>query len=51
MTDPWWYVPQEARVRHDLVCRSIPNALRLTAARMPDAEALVAEDEIGRAHV
>jgi len=44
MTDPWWYVPQEARVRHDLVCRSIPNALRLTAARMPDAEALVAED-------
>jgi len=44
MTDPWWYVPQEARVRHDLVCRSIPNALRLTAERMPDAEALVAED-------
>jgi len=44
VTDPWWYVPQEARVRHDLVCRSIPNALRLTARRMPDAEALVAED-------
>jgi len=44
MTDPWWYVPQEARVRHDLACRSIPNALRLTARRIPDSEALVGED-------
>ncbi len=44
MSDPWWYLPAEARVRYDLECGSIPNALRLTARRMPDAEALVAED-------
>jgi len=44
MTDPWWYLPPEARVRYDLECGSIPNALRLTARRLPDAEALVGED-------
>ncbi len=44
MTDPWWYLPPEARIRYDLECRSIPNALRLTARGMPAAEALVAED-------
>ena len=44
MTDPWWYVPDAARTRHDLECGSIPNALRLTARRTPDAEALVGED-------
>ena len=44
MTDPWWYVPREARVRYDLEYGSIANALRTTARRMPDAEALVAED-------
>jgi len=42
--DPWWYIPDYARVRYDLECRSIPNALRLTAQRHPDLEALVAED-------
>jgi acyl-CoA synthetase (AMP-forming)/AMP-acid ligase II len=42
--DPWWYIPEHARVRYDLRCRSIPNALRLTAQRHPDLEALVAED-------
>src|SRR4051794_36226017 len=42
--DPWWYVPEHARVRYDLKCRNIPNALRLTAQRHPDLEALVAED-------
>jgi acyl-CoA synthetase (AMP-forming)/AMP-acid ligase II len=44
MTDPWWYISESDRVRYDLECRSIPNALRLTAARLPDNEALVAED-------
>ena len=42
--DPWWYIPQHARVRYDLKCGNIPNALRLTAQRHPDLEALVAED-------
>jgi HIP---CoA ligase len=42
--DPWWYVPDEARIRCDLECGSIPNALRRTARRMPEAEALVGED-------
>src|SRR3954464_1102552 len=42
--DPWRYIPEHARVRYDLQCRSIPNALRLTAQRHPDLEALVAED-------
>src|SRR3954447_14775964 len=42
--DPWWYIPEHARVRYDLQCRSIPNALRLTAQRHPDLEAMVAED-------
>jgi acyl-CoA synthetase (AMP-forming)/AMP-acid ligase II len=42
--DPWWYIPEHARVRYDLKCRNIPNALRLTAQRHPDLEALVAED-------
>ncbi|MBW8801971.1 MAG: AMP-binding protein [Streptomyces sp.] len=31
-------------MRYDLQCRSIPNALRLTAQRHPDLEAMVAED-------
>ena len=43
-TDPWWYVPEHARVRYDLQCRSIPNALRLSAQRHPDLEAMVGED-------
>ena len=43
-TDPWWYVPEHARTRFDLQCRSIPNALRLTAGRHADLEALVGED-------
>lgn len=43
-TDPWWYVPQELRVRYDLECRSIPNALRRTAAGYPEGLAMVAED-------
>ena len=43
-TDPWWYYPEHARVRYDLECRSIPNALRLTAQRHPDLEAMVGED-------
>src|SRR3954447_15603758 len=42
--DPWWYIPEHARVRYDLQCRSIPNALRLTAQRHADLEAMVAED-------
>jgi acyl-CoA synthetase (AMP-forming)/AMP-acid ligase II len=42
--DPWWYVPHHARVRYDIECGSIPNALRQTARRMPQAEALVGED-------
>jgi acyl-CoA synthetase (AMP-forming)/AMP-acid ligase II len=43
-TDPWWYIPVHARVRYDVECLSIPNALRQTAQRHPDREALVAED-------
>ncbi|MEU7815169.1 AMP-binding protein [Pseudonocardia sp. NPDC049154] len=43
-TDPWWYVPEHTKVRYDERCHSIPNTLRQTAARLPDAEALVAED-------
>ncbi|QTI70927.1 AMP-binding protein [Gordonia polyisoprenivorans] len=43
-TDPWWYFPADARKRYDLECRSIPNALRLTAQRHPDLEAIVGED-------
>lgn len=43
-TDPWWYIPDHLKVRYDERCRSIPNALRQTAARLPEAEALVAED-------
>ena len=42
--DPWWYFPEHARRRYDLECRSIPNALRLTARRHPDIEAMVGED-------
>lgn len=42
--DPWWYFPEHARTRFDLQCRSIPNALRLTAERHPDLEAMVGED-------
>jgi acyl-CoA synthetase (AMP-forming)/AMP-acid ligase II len=44
VTDPWWYLPQDSRIRYDLECGSIPNALRQTARRLPDAEALVGED-------
>jgi acyl-CoA synthetase (AMP-forming)/AMP-acid ligase II len=43
-TDPWWYIPEELRTRYDLRCRSIPNALRQTAASYPDGTALVGED-------
>lgn len=43
-TDQWWYFPEHARTRFDLQCRSIPNALRLTAQRNPDLEAMVGED-------
>ncbi|MFI5953148.1 AMP-binding protein [Cryptosporangium sp. NPDC051539] len=42
--DPWWYIPQDARIRYDVECRSIPHALRMTAERHPLREALVAED-------
>lgn len=44
MTDPWRYLPQDSRTRYDLECGTIPNALRQTARRLPDTEALVAED-------
>lgn len=43
-TDPWWYFPEHARTRYDVECHSIPNALRLTARRHPDLEAMVGED-------
>ena len=42
--DKWWYIPDYARRRWDLECRSIPNAVRLSAQRDPAAEAVVAED-------
>ncbi|MFE9320759.1 AMP-binding protein [Nocardia sp. NPDC052278] len=42
--DPWWYIPQELRIRYDLICRSIPNALRRTAVSYPNGLALVGED-------
>ncbi|WP_433632494.1 AMP-binding protein [Nocardia sp. CA-120079] len=42
--DPWWYIPQELRIRYDLICRSIPNALRRTAVSYPNGRALVGED-------
>ncbi|MFI7670743.1 AMP-binding protein [Nocardia sp. NPDC049526] len=42
--DPWWYIPQELRIRYDLICRSIPNALCRTAVSYPNGLALVGED-------
>lgn len=39
--DRWGYVPDDLRIRYDEECVSIPHAVRLTAARHPDLEALV----------
>ena len=41
--DPWWYIPDELRIRYDQEYVSIPNAVRISAWRFPAAEALVDE--------
>jgi acyl-CoA synthetase (AMP-forming)/AMP-acid ligase II len=39
--DPWWYIPENLRIRYDQEYVSIPNAARIAARRFPGAEALV----------
>jgi acyl-CoA synthetase (AMP-forming)/AMP-acid ligase II len=41
--DPWWYIPDELRIRYDQEFVSIPNAVRISAGRWPAAEALADE--------
>jgi acyl-CoA synthetase (AMP-forming)/AMP-acid ligase II len=41
--DPWWYTPEELRIRYDQEFVSIPNAVRISARRFPYAEALIDE--------
>lgn len=41
--DQWWYIPEELRIRYDLECVSIPNAVRMSARRFAASEALVDE--------
>jgi acyl-CoA synthetase (AMP-forming)/AMP-acid ligase II len=43
--DPWGYIPEELRIRYDEEFASIPDAVRASARRFPDAEALVDGDE------
>ena len=43
--DQWGYIPEELRIRYDEECVSIPNAVRVSARRFPDAEALADGDE------
>jgi HIP---CoA ligase len=39
--DPWWYIPEGLRIRYDQEFVSIPNAIRISAQRFRDAEALI----------
>jgi HIP---CoA ligase len=41
--DQWWYIPEDLRIRYDQEFISIPNAVRISARRFPEAEALVDE--------
>jgi len=43
--DQWGYIPEELRIRYDEEYVSIPNAVRVSARRFPDAEALADGDE------
>jgi HIP---CoA ligase len=43
--DQWGYIPEELRIRYDEEFASIPDAVRASARRCPDAEALVDGDE------